>query len=534
MKRSGYSTRKRPRPTPGVSLFPFLAVLICTMGALILLLVVIARQARLQAAQAVAAKEIEQQEDNESELETLQWEVEQLEESRRKTEGDLAGARMVLGHIEDHTRRLSDELAQLKAAFEALQQPELEEGRRSEQLAAELDRLKDEIARTERELAQSEQAIAQRRRSYAIVPYQGPNETFRRPIYIECRADSVVIQPEGIELGEDDFLGPMGPGNPLAAALRATREYLLGSGQFDPEQAGEPYPLLLVRPDGVVAYYAVRAAMKSWGSEFGYELIGEDWDLDFPPPDARLADVTQRAIETARVRQMRLIAAAPRHYQGSRKPRYRVMTRGIAEDREMEYSGNRGSPYRRQPTAGRVGRQFGSKEPRSPLRSHGNGQKTAANQSNMRPPRESAQSGGTPQRPGEWTPHEKKPSQGSGEKHAEKLAATRGQDWGLPDASRGSTPLTRPIRVECLPDRLIVGPQQDGTGKTILLREHTGDSIDDFISAVWEHMDRWGIAGKGMYWKPVLNLYVAPEAESRFTDLEILLDDSGLSVERKQ
>ncbi len=85
MKRSGYSTRKRPRPTPGVSLFPFLAVLICTMGALILLLVVIARQARLQAAHAVATKEVEQQEDHESELQTLQWEVEQLEDSRRTT-----------------------------------------------------------------------------------------------------------------------------------------------------------------------------------------------------------------------------------------------------------------------------------------------------------------------------------------------------------------------------------------------------------------------------------------------------------------
>ena len=36
----------------GVSLFPFLAVLVCTVGALVLLLIVLGRHARLQAAQA--------------------------------------------------------------------------------------------------------------------------------------------------------------------------------------------------------------------------------------------------------------------------------------------------------------------------------------------------------------------------------------------------------------------------------------------------------------------------------------------------
>ena len=82
----------------------------------------------------------------------------------------------------------------------------------------------------------------------------------------------------------------MGPGNPLAAALRAAREYMLAQREFDP-QAGEPYPMLLVRPEGIMAYYAAREAMKSWGCDFGYELIGDDWKLAYPSPDPRLADV---------------------------------------------------------------------------------------------------------------------------------------------------------------------------------------------------------------------------------------------------
>ena len=57
--------------------------------------------------------------------------------------------------------------------------------------------------------------------------YEGPNQTRRRPIYLECRDDAVMLQPEGIALSESDFEGPMGPGNPLATALRAAREYML-------------------------------------------------------------------------------------------------------------------------------------------------------------------------------------------------------------------------------------------------------------------------------------------------------------------
>jgi len=42
----------------------------------------------------------------------------------------------------------------------------------------------------------------------------------------------------------------------------------------------------------------------------------------------------------------------------------------------------------------------------------------------------------------------------------------------------------------------------------------------------------WGIAGRGMYWRPVLHVYVAPEAEQRFAELSALLEGSGLTVER--
>ena len=140
-------------------------------------------------------------------------------------------------------------------------------------------------------MAQTQQTAANRPKSYAIVPYDGPNHTRRRPIYIECRGDAVVLQPENIVFDEADFDEPLGPGNPLAAAIRAARQQMLLQGSVDPQNAGEPYPLLLVRPAGIPAYDAALAAMKSWGSEFGYELINDDWQLKYPPPDPNVDKV---------------------------------------------------------------------------------------------------------------------------------------------------------------------------------------------------------------------------------------------------
>ena len=56
--------------------------------------------------------------------------------------------------------------------------------------------------------------------------------------------------------------------------------------------------------------------MKTWGSEFGYELIDDDWKLAFPPPDPQLAQEVREAVQQSRARQQRLIASAPRVYGG--------------------------------------------------------------------------------------------------------------------------------------------------------------------------------------------------------------------------
>src|SRR3954471_13995456 len=142
-------SRKSGRQQVGVALFPFLAVLICTMGALIVLLVLLVQQARVDAstvtaaqvggAQAGDSKELRQR------LEDAQWQREVLENSRAEKGEELVNARARLAHLEEHIHRLE---AQAKELLERARS--IDEGKklRSEDLAAarnEVKRLKDEI-----------------------------------------------------------------------------------------------------------------------------------------------------------------------------------------------------------------------------------------------------------------------------------------------------------------------------------------------------------------------------------------------------
>ncbi|HLA85258.1 MAG TPA: hypothetical protein VJL29_10720, partial [Thermoguttaceae bacterium] len=327
---------RRPDDAEGISLFPFLAVLICAAGLLIVLLVVIGRQARAQASQRAEAKQVEFHAGLKQKHEDVLWRTEQLKQSLTATQRQLTDERLVLGHLEDHSRELRGRLESLERAWKELNaagnaaQSQAVESQLRE-LSAKIDRMKQQVDKARRE-------VMAKQRSHAVVPYEGPYGTRRRPIYIECRADAVVLQPEGIEFKTPDFEGPLGPGNPLAVALRAAREYMLRTAQLDPAKAGEPYPLLLVRPLGITAYYAAREAMRSWESDFGYEMVDADWSLDFGAADPELKRVVIEEVELARMRQRRLAEAAPRYYRqlresrgggGEEKPQFTVTGNGV-------------------------------------------------------------------------------------------------------------------------------------------------------------------------------------------------------------
>lgn len=320
--------RARSSGSP-VSLFTFLDVLVGTLGALIVLLLAITRQAQISHEATFAAAEAEAVED----LPPLPDLVElpplpalppppKLERAERLSKNEplpelppLVDPRAELAAKRDELRtrleglraeespadhQATDRLASLTKYLKDLQArlDQLVDAEKAEQeagsgLKVELEKLREQM----RNAGRGSDHVENR---YAVVPYIGPNGTRRQPIYLECRKESITLRPEGIAFGPELLARPDDPDNPLATTVRA----LVNELKRDARGAdGVPYPLLLVRPDGIAAYYLAQRALESVDLPVGYELIDEGIELDFPAPNEKTAAVA-RTVVSAFERQM--------------------------------------------------------------------------------------------------------------------------------------------------------------------------------------------------------------------------------------
>jgi hypothetical protein len=558
--------KRRAAPTEAAkfSLFPFLAVLLCVMGALIVLLIVIAQRTHDRA---VARSEADEAGEHlKVEREELGWRIDMIRASRDQTAAQLAEQRAGLSHIEDHARRLREQYRALQQAAKDLQDslksPSVANKALDDQMAAIQARIQEVT-----EALDAKKLVPQQAAGYAIMPYEGPNGTQRRPMYIECTDDGIILQPEGVVLTADDFLGSLGPGNPLAASMRAAREYLLRNRNNDGREAGEPYPLLLIRPDGIGAYYVARAALTSWGSEFGYEFVDQDWKLEYQELDPQLLAVTKAAAEDARERQRLLAAAAPKVFQGTEDDgtyfRASPSTGGVMVDGR---SGRRSSSGRRSGSARGAGGGSGNGDdsllgdqdgPKNRGGFQRSGDGMAANEGGGYAGQSGESGGGQPGSSGQSAtqgteasqPESSTASRSNGQEDKapggeplrqgqympkQSLASQRGKDWAVRDQGPSAVPISRKIRVRCTPEQLEI--LADGSTKSehvVALGPRTEDSMEELVSRVWDHMDRWGIAGQNMYWKPQLLFETTPDSQPRYQEIKALLEGSGLDVAEK-
>ncbi|MFO1092085.1 MAG: hypothetical protein U0992_02075 [Planctomycetaceae bacterium] len=323
---------------PAVQLFPFLAVLMCALGALILLLLVttshVREQARTRArlARIAAAKERAERLQTEqteppardrwqpsalppaaalqpapatadtapgpSLREQWQQTVADLQEAARREDAQLQSHRHAAASEESELKALLAKIAALREAAEQLAHRESEAEAELEQSAAHSDELQQTVSEQESALADLKVRRAAAQSKYCILPYDGRSGTVRRPIYIECTESGLKFASENILLTPEQLDGFPALRNPLLAGADALIDYWSLQARKNPAENGAsaPYVLLIVRPSGTVGYYVARRMLESLGQPFGYELISEDMQLQYPTTDPDAVKTCQAAI----------------------------------------------------------------------------------------------------------------------------------------------------------------------------------------------------------------------------------------------
>ncbi len=298
--------RRRRRLT--VDTFPFLAVLLGAMGALILVLLIFDYRAKKAARQRVEAAVVRQSAEAEQKAAARRAELLAREEERRREweQKQAALRRTVAAQQAEVTRAIEEAEAATKQARhqdEAERQALAAARARSEKERTQLVTVKshlengsDQVRQGEAasrqgqatlreltaDLTQIEQAIRDlkttRRRdpnTYTVVPYKGPQGTDRRPIAIECTTHGLIFHPDraahAVPFNGDEVRAD------LAKRIERQRPTLP-----DDQQKLPPYLLLLIRPDGIDTYYDLQTTLKGLPLVFGYEFIEDDWTLEFP------------------------------------------------------------------------------------------------------------------------------------------------------------------------------------------------------------------------------------------------------------
>jgi hypothetical protein len=302
---------RRRRQALQVSTFPFLAVLLCAMGALILLLLVIDRRAKAvsrakaeQAATRAVSEEAKlaaaQQASRQAEWEQRRRQLHELlareEEtvvSRIKAVQDkTAATRLEVDAEETRIRelrqRLQAELGQVARTQDEVASKRAGIARAGDKVEAskqDLARLAGELARLEQTLRDLRALREREKQTYSLVPYLGRHGDSRRPIYVECTAAGLVFHPDRLVL-EGPSLSPMRIRAEVERRIARSRTEVQVTALQSPAGADKSaYLLMLVRPNGIASYYRTQTALVGLKIDFGYEFVEPDWILDFAGDD---------------------------------------------------------------------------------------------------------------------------------------------------------------------------------------------------------------------------------------------------------
>jgi hypothetical protein len=312
-----------------VDTFPFLAVLLCAMGSLILVLMAMdlrARKAALARGREEARRLLDQQakalaesdSDYEAKNQALrqEWEKKRQALMAQVSKAEIALAaelRQVQSRLAEAAGRMEDEQSNLARLRERLQKEQAQLSEQHKALAAARKeaagvtsqaackdqaraRLVDQLVRLEKVLKALKEDRDRDSQTYSIIPYLGKHGENRRPLYIECSTGGMIFHPDKLFLGEN-----VDPAR-LRAEIQDRASVQMAAMRAEGAKDTRPFVMLLVRPDGILRYYRAQTVLRDLSLEFGYEFVDADWILKVPvdgplPPNrtaAAPAPVKQR------------------------------------------------------------------------------------------------------------------------------------------------------------------------------------------------------------------------------------------------
>lgn len=255
--------RPRRRTRPSVSLFPFLSVLACVMGTLILLIT-----ASATSQIAAGGVDIERYEHLEQEIAESRRQLATLRDLEREVadvQGQLEKARARAEALEAERESAGDVLARTRPLRASLDEAE-------QQVTA----LEAKLAPLQRQGAAKRGELAERRRQLANAPIRirsAGSGTGLTPQFVECRSDGIVM-----------YESPDWQARPLPLHLvPRSGEYLrfLQRVGFDRGRS----VVFLVRPGGIDAYREADAVARRQGLRRGAMPITRAGEIDFSVVD---------------------------------------------------------------------------------------------------------------------------------------------------------------------------------------------------------------------------------------------------------
>ena len=328
-----------------ISLFPFLAVLVCAMGSLILLLLVMTRKIRqdqyveqttvvesaaseidgeLAARIAALEKQISSAELNLNSLQAnaqahrssvdesqvritdLEAELAQLQKKLKGTDADavpvaesLAETRKLkaeevalLRQLKDTEKRLLSKQQQLAKAQDASNEASLA----LQEKHSDLLKLRDQVD-------EARSSLAKVSGTSTLLEFSNPTGTERTPIVVDVSGKGFEIYPSGIQITPADMEGFPVRDNPFLAAILTIHQH-----RSKGSVTGAPYVLLLVRPDGALPFYGAQRILMESNIHYGYELLEAKDSVVSGAPDSTEIPLVKKSIDEALRRRENLYA----------------------------------------------------------------------------------------------------------------------------------------------------------------------------------------------------------------------------------